>query len=95
MITLFVPSINEDINLSNVIITRLNMDYTLVDGYLKTHIQTSLCKRVNNKNECYGLYLTYNVSNIETIMNIINEPDDLPIVHTFNYRKVGMYYVVY
>ncbi len=42
------------------------------------------CKLVKNNN---GIYLTYNVSNIDTIMDIINQNDDLPVTHKFNYIK--------
>lgn len=49
------------------------------------------CKLVKNNN---GIYLTYNVSNIEKIMKIINEPDDLPVDCKFDYIKQGSLYCI-
>lgn len=98
MVTLFIPHKKEsNINIANVVITRLNMDYRLDEGFLKIHPKfTNLCKRINANGECYGLYLTYKcVSNIEKIIEIINEHDDLPVTHKFNYMKQGNYYLVY
>lgn len=70
------------------------MDFTLDEGFMKTRVTN--CKRVNAKGECYGLYLTYNsVLNIDTAMQKINEPDDLPVTNKFEYYKNGHTYVVY
>lgn len=94
MITLFIPLTYSDINVSAVVQTRLNMDYTLDEGFMKTRVTN--CKRVNAKGECYGIYLTYKTMlNIETIMQKINEPDDLPVSTKFECYKDGHTYVVY
>lgn len=94
MITLFIPLTYSDINVSTVVQTRLNMDYTLDEGFMKTRVTN--CKRVNANGECYGLYLTYNcVLNIDTVMQKINEPDDLPVSNKFECYKDGLTYVVY
>ena len=93
MIKLFIPYTNLNINVAGIIQTRMNMNYTLDEGYLQTSLKN--CRRMNNKNESYGLYLTYDVPNIETIMQIINEADILQIDYVFNYSKQGLVYVIY
>ncbi len=92
MIKLFIPHTYSNINVASVIQTRLNMDYQLDEGFMRTNVKN--CRRMNNKNECYGLYLTYNVPNIDKIMQIINEPDALQIDANFTYCIQGSVYII-
>lgn len=49
------------------------------------------CKLVKNND---GIYLTYDVSNIEYLMEIINQHDDLPVYCKFDYIKQGSLYCI-
>lgn len=72
MIKLFVPYTNVPINLAGIIQTRINRDYILDEGFGPA---IKNAKRVNAKQEAYGLYITYTNITIEGVMQTINEPD--------------------
>lgn len=72
MIKLFVPYTIETINVAGIIQTRMNRDYILDEGFGPA---IKNAKRVNAKQEAYGLYITYANMTIEQVMQIINEPD--------------------
>jgi len=91
MIKLFVPYTIETINEAGIIQTRINRDYILDEGFGPA---IKNAKRVNAKQEAYGLYMTYSNMNIEEVMQIINEPD-LIGNYTFTYKLLdnGIYLI--
>ncbi len=92
MIKLFVPYTNLLINEAGIIQTRINRSNYILDEGFGPAIKNA--KRVNAKQEAYGLFMTYSNMNIEEVMQIINEPD-LIGDYTFTYKLLdnGTYLV--
>jgi len=92
MIKLFVPYTNLLINEAGIIQTRINRSNYILDEGFGPEIKNA--KRVNAKQEAYGLFMTYSNMNIEEVMQIINEPD-LIGDYTFTYKLLdnGTYLV--
>jgi hypothetical protein len=86
MVKLFVPYTYAPINVAGIIQTRINRDYILDEGFGPA---IKNAKRVNAKQEAYGLYMTYSNMNIEQVMQIINEPD-LIGDYTFECNKLNI-----
>lgn len=92
MIKLFVPYTNLLINEAGIIQTRINRPNYILDEGFGPAIKNA--KRVNAKQEAYGLFMTYSNINIEEVMQIINEPD-LIGDYTFTYKLLdnGIYLI--
>ena len=92
MIKLFVPYTYALINEAGIIQTRINRSNYILDEGFGPAIKNA--KRVNAKQEAYGLFMTYSNMNIEEVMQIINEPD-LIGDYTFTYKLLdnGTYLV--